>query len=151
MSDLNLNPLDEAFGHLGALELQALELPKMLKLARRGGGLVRLAIERENQRGIDAERELRRVGIPIVNRDFDAANLFLDVETKQSSWAEYVLHRAGFVVTSTPIDPRNATWAAGKGRVPAWSESARALVIRRRDPVRSWLGRLVDWIAGGGK
>jgi len=135
-----------AFGKLGAMELQALELPKAWRLTREGGGLVRLSIQRLNQCGGEAELELKRVGVPIVNRDFDRVNLYFDVKRSQANWAEYVLHRAGFVVTSAPVDPRNAEWARGKGRVPAWRDKGQ---VDNRESLRGWWGHLLDWLLGG--
>jgi len=143
----------EAFGRLGQIECEILDVPKALTMTERGGGLVRLAIQRMNQCGLEAELELRRLHIPIVNRDYDKYNLYFEVEKAQASWAEYVLHRAGFIVTSVPVDPRNEKWAAdqhfaGKGRVPAWG-GPRQLPSLQERPNRGIWGCILDWIMKG--
>lgn len=95
-----------------------------------GGNWRRIEFERDaGWAGIEVERELERLHIPICGRGFTSKSeehptgtLYCYVPAQQHRWAEYVLRCAG-VPLLTVVDERNAAWAAQHdGPVPAWDE-----------------------------
>ena len=70
-------------------------------------------------RGIDIERLLFRHGVKVWDRGIVGDDLFFRVKRRQVKWAEYLLLRAGVPVTSTLVEPRNATYTE---RYPPGSE-----------------------------
>jgi len=78
--------------------------------------------------GWQIEQMLKRHGVGLWGRGFTAKSLCFHVKARQANWAEYLMHRAGIVVVSEPVDERNATWAAQwpTGEVPMWGQGVRA-------------------------
>jgi len=78
--------------------------------------------------GWQIEQMLKRHGVRIWGRGFTAKTLCFHVKTKQASWAEYLMHRAGIAVVSEPVDERNVTWAEKwpTGEVPMWGQGVKA-------------------------
>ena len=156
--------MPELIGHIGAQVGKVLDVPKRVRMAAEGGGLVCLVLDRRGGWcGGEAEEELARFEVPIVDRDFDEDHFYWLVKKSQAEWAEYLLLRAGAPLLSV-VNPRNAEWAAGKGRVPAWEENAdrrtkrirprqiagrRPPAARKRARPQGALGRLWGWLWDG--
>jgi hypothetical protein len=81
-----------------------------------------------NAAGMDAEHLLRRYGIPVSNRYVGETETGLNVPARQAQWAEYILLRAGYPITSPLLNPKNqrlldqaqrngASRPAGGGRI----------------------------------
>lgn len=60
-----------------------------------------------NAAGMDAEHLLRRYGIPVSNRYVGKTETGLDVPARQAQWAEYILCRAGYPITTPLLNPKN--------------------------------------------
>ena len=60
----------------------------------------------QNAVGMDAEHLLRRYGVPVRSRYVadDRTEAGCDVPERQAAWAEYLLCRAGWAVTSPLVD-----------------------------------------------
>jgi len=144
--------MPELISHIGAQMGKALDVPKRVRMAAEGGGLVCFVLDRRGGWcGGEAEAELARFEVPIVDRDFDAGHFYWLVKRSQAEWAEYLLLRAGAPLLSV-VNPRNAEWAEGKGRVPAWGEGRqgdRGTGRGRAEP-QGVLGRLWAWLWDGG-
>ena len=96
-----------------------------------GGNWVKIEWDRAGVRGIDVERELKRLGVPICGRWFTSPSedhpngtLSCCVQKQQARWAEYVLKRMGVQFVSEPIDAKSVAAAMRRQgeRIPAWSE-----------------------------
>ncbi len=92
-------------------------------------GLVEIHIERHdasgaiNHTGAEAERLLKRYGIPVHGRRVRHAEFIFSVPAQQAAWAEYVIARSGiqFAASHRFADARNIRWAGRHaGPVPAW-------------------------------
>jgi len=137
----------ELISHIGAQVGKVIDLPKKVRMALTGGGLVCFTLDRRGGwLGGAAEMELARFEIPIVDRDFDEGHFYWLMKESQAEWAEYVLLRAGAPLLSV-VNPRNAEWAAGKGRVPAWGDADYRMRRVPREPEPQPLG----WIVGRGR
>lgn len=122
------------------------------------GNWVRLEWDRGgDQRGIDVERELKRLGVDICGRDFTLPSeerpygtLSLLVRADQARWAEYIMTTMSAPLVSEPIDARSVAAAqARQGRhITAWSERPTSNAIRfENKPSRSgWMERLRSWL-----
>ena len=138
-------------------------------LANIAGDWVRLEWERVpgGHRGIDVERELKRLGVEaIAGRDSASASkeheygtLSCLVHRRQAEWAEYLLTAAGLVIVSEPIDTKSAAAALARHerRIPAWSERGQyrpsvTLLGMQFPPQREEEGpvkKLVKWLRDG--
>lgn len=79
--------------------------------------------------GWDVERFLREHGVYLWGRGFDSENIHFNVKKEQASWAEYLMLRHGVALTSAPVDPRNAAWAAKYDSAPpGWGTSKRSFL-----------------------
>lgn len=65
---------------------------------------------------------LGRYGVKVWDRGASGEELYFCVKRRQVKWAEYVLNRAGVVLTSKAYEPRNAEWAEqhNGAAIPAW-------------------------------
>lgn len=82
-----------------------------------------IRVSRESSwRGVDVERLLAHYGIRVWDRGASGEELYFCVKRRQVKWAEYVLNRAGVVLTSKAYEPRNAEWAEqhNGAAIPAW-------------------------------
>jgi len=73
----------------------------------------------------EVEALLKRYGIVMYGRMHDAKHFYFLVKKRQAEWAEYLLVHANVAVTSPPINPKNAEYAASHepGWLPKpWSE-----------------------------
>lgn len=79
--------------------------------------------------GIQAERLLKRYGIPLWDRHLAGESVAFCVKKRQARWAEYVLMRAGCTLNRRLADTRNSAWAKchASGVVPpqGWTQPRR--------------------------
>lgn len=60
-----------------------------------------------NAAGMDAEHLLRRYGIPVSHRYVGEMETGFNVPMRQAQWAEYILLRAGYPITTPLLNPKN--------------------------------------------
>ena len=139
-------------------------------LANVTGDWVRIEWERipGGHRGIDVERELKRLGVEaIAGRDSAPASkehphglLSCLVHRRQAEWAEYLLTAAGLAIVSEPIDVKSALAALVRRerRIPAWSERGQSWpgitlsgmqFPSRREEDDGPVKKLVKWLRDG--
>jgi len=85
---------------------------------------MRLEIEREDGANqADVKATLARLHIDATSWRVSDDAVSFQVSSRQARWAEYVLCRSGYRVTSRAIDARNAGWASrARGEIRAWDE-----------------------------
>ena len=116
-----------------------------------------MKLEIERGRGVEPEAvkaTLARLHIDVTSWRVSDDAVSFQVSSRQARWAEYVLCRSGYRVTSDPVDVRNAGWASrARGEVRAWDDRN-----PRRRKRQAWglapsgpgLGRrLLDWLVYG--
>ena len=90
-------------------------------------GMFEISIERgdADQTGGQAERILRKYGIPIWGRRVTSREFIMTVRARQADWAEHVLLREGIVFAGRHRwhDDRAPAWAGRHADpVPAWAD-----------------------------
>ena len=105
----------------------------------------------QNAVGMDAEHLLRRYGIPVRSRyvSDDGSEAGCDVPERQAAWAEYLLCRAGWAVTSALVDARH-TVLLDKAQRHGASRPVGGGRIRRQG-LAAKLHGLLDELAGPGE
>jgi hypothetical protein len=68
-------------------------------------------LRRTDWSGAQIETLLMRHGVRIWGRGFRGNRIFFRVKKRQVRWAEYLLLRAGVIITSAIVDPRNLRYA----------------------------------------
>ena len=126
-----LHHLDGWFGHWWNRPFWKAEQPLRVLLENiTWQGYKRFAISRRGEySGWDVERFLRDHGIYLWGRGFDSENIYFNVKKEQASYAEYMMLRHGVALTSAPVDPRNAAWAAKYDSAPpGWGTNKRSFL-----------------------
>ena len=108
-----------------------------------------------NHNLVEVEKLLRRYGIPVFGRTYDAGHMYFSVKKRQARWAEYIMLNAGVELANPTFDRRNPGYVGrhGPGWMPTpWSEkereSAPASPTAETPAPRptSSLGRLSRWM-----
>lgn len=104
---------------------------------------------------VEVEKILRRYGIPVFGRTYDAGHMYFSVKKRQASWAEYIMLNAGVELDNPTFDRRNPSYVGrhGPGWMPTpWAEQERkptakspAAEVPAAKPTSS-LGRLSRWM-----
>lgn len=88
------------------------DIPMALPIVRRSGWHP-LRWMQANMVGMDAEHLMLRYGIPVADRSYPAfgpvTEVGFSVPNRQAEWAEYVLARAGFALTTPLLNPKHAS------------------------------------------
>jgi len=132
------------------------------------GDWVRLEWEQQEggPRGIDVERELKRLGVNVCGRWFSPASedhpcglLSCLVPEPRARWGEYVLTAYGVTFTSEPIDAQSVAAAQRRQgeRIPAWSERGQSrpsvtlsgMQFPKQREEEGLAKRLVKWLRDG--
>ena len=76
--------------------------------------------------GLEAERTLWALHVPIWGRWFTTNTLTFRVMKRQARWTEYILNRYGIPTVNTPVDPKIIKWAQVRvgHPIPAWTKCA---------------------------
>lgn len=121
---------DSWFGHWWNVPFWKAENPLVAFLKNlTWQGHKRFAISRMGEfSGYEVELFLRNHGVYVWGRWFDPENLYFNVKKEQAAWAEYLLAREGVTTMNTPVDTRNAEWAARHdGAPPGWGSNKRTV------------------------
>ena len=134
-----------------------------------GGGWIKLEWDRGACRGIDVERELKRLGVPICGRWFTSPSeehpngtLSCYVPENQARRSEYSLVREfGPIFVGEPIDAKSIEAAMRRQgeHIPAWSERGQSrpsvplsemnFAAPKREEEAGPVKRLVKWLRDG--
>lgn len=138
-------------GPLPADEVGEEEMPEL----RPRDGWRQLRWIQSNRPGMDAEHLMRRYGVPIRDRCYPlqgpvrGKEVGFDVPARQAAWAEYLLCRAGFALTTPLLDERNQA-ALERAHSEGASRPVGGGRIRRQGIVAKYYG-FMDELLGVGE
>ena len=95
--------------------------------------------------GFDGECMLRRVGIPVLDRQLAKKvgdNYGMAVPASQAEWAEYILCRAGVALSSPLLNPNHGTMETAP-QPPSWGAPSKPAGIN------GWFVALLGWMFRG--
>jgi len=94
-----------------------------------GMNCARFSISAEGDHNLaEVEKLLRKYGIPVFGRTYDAGHMYFSVKKRQARWAEYVMLNAGVELANPTFDRRNPGYVGkhGPGWMPQpWAEKER--------------------------
>lgn len=87
----------------------------------------RFALRRSGGHSLaEVEALLKRYGIPIFGRTYDAKAIYFHVKKRQARWAEYIMLQAGVELLNPPFDSRHVRGVVRHARGPmptSWAQA----------------------------